>query len=273
MLLAVDIGNTNIVIGVYNNKELVFSGRFYTNDKKTKDEISIDIHSFLFINGCCLNDISGAIVSSVVPKLTRPVCSAIKALIGTNALVIGPGIKTGLDIKIDNPSQLGADMVCVSVCAIAKYPVPSIVVDLGTATKISTIDKNGHMIGGAIMAGVMVSLEALGQKAALLQQISLDNPVELIGTNTIDSMKSGAILGTASMIDGMIKRYRAKLGENLTVIATGGLCDDIIPHCEEEISIASLLGAQRCCFVSVICISFATERDIILFELIMLAAE
>ena len=237
MLLVIDIGNTNIVLGLYNKEDLVFNGRIYTNHKKTVDELSVAVNSVLSINGYRASNIKGCIVSSVVPKLTGTMCNAIKLLCNISPLVVSPGIKTGLDIKIDNPSQLGSDMVCSSVCALKKYPLPCVVIDLGTATKFSTLDKNGHMIGGSIMSGVMISLEALSLNAALLQQINLDSPVTLIGTNTIDSMKSGAVLGCASMIDGMIKRHRQVLGENLTVVATGGLCSDIIPHCNENIII------------------------------------
>ena len=150
-------------------------------------------------------------------------------------LTVYPGVNTGLNIRIDNPAQLGSDMVCVSVAALAKYPAPSIVADLGTATKISVLDRKGNMVGCAIMPGVMIGLEALSSRTAQLPQIDLDGDVRLIGTNTVDSMRSGIILGTASMIDGMADRFREELGQDLTVVTTGGLSAEIVPHCRTKV--------------------------------------
>ena len=149
--------------------------------------------------------------------------------------IVGPGVKTGLNIKIDNPAQLGADLVCVSVAALLKYPLPSIVFDLGTATTISALTKNGEMIGGSILTGVGTALNALAQGTAQLPQISLSGDVSPIGSNTVDCMRSGAVIGNAAMIDGMILRYKEILGEDTTVIATGGLSTVITPHCREQI--------------------------------------
>ena len=150
-------------------------------------------------------------------------------------LLVGPGIKTGLNIKIDNPAQTGADLVCVSVAAIKKYPLPSIVIDMGTATSITALDKDGNFLGGSIIPGVRISLDALTNRTAQLPQISLGDNAEIIGKNTVDAMRSGVLLGQASMIDGMIKKYKKVLGDDMTVIATGGIAGRIVRHCEEEI--------------------------------------
>lgn len=241
MILTIDVGNTHTIIGVYNNDELVFTARISTDRQKTRDEYSIIIRSVLSLSDKVSENIEGAIISSVVPQVSGLLVDAIKRLYNCKVFVVGPGVKTGLNIKIDNPAQLGADLVCVSVAALKKYPLPSIVFDLGTATTISALTENGDMIGGSILTGVNTALNALAQGTAQLPQISLDGEVSTIGSNTIDSMRSGAVLGNASMIDGMISRYKKILGENTTVIATGGLSKVIVPHCNENIIIDETL--------------------------------
>lgn len=241
MILTIDVGNTHTIIGVYDNDELVFTARISTDRQKTRDEYSIIIRSVLSLSDKVSENIEGAIISSVVPQVSGLLVDAIKRLYNCKVFVVGPGVKTGLNIKIDNPAQLGADLVCVSVAALKKYPLPSIVFDLGTATTISALTENGDMIGGSILTGVNTALNALAQGTAQLPQISLDGEVSTIGSNTIDSMRSGAVLGNASMIDGMISRYKKILGENTTVIATGGLSKVIVPHCNENIIIDETL--------------------------------
>lgn len=221
MLLAVDVGNTNIVLGVLNGEEMVCSGRLSTNLNETDIEYSIKLKTFLEINN--VGDIDGAIISSVVPALVRTLIKSIKLICGVDALVVGPGIKTGLNIKIDNPSELGADIVVGDVAVINKYPLPAIVFDFGTATTASVIDKTGAHLGGAIMCGVKTAINSLSSGTAQLPQVDISAPSKLIGTNTIDAMKCGSVVGTAAMLEGLVARFEAQLGEKATVIVTGGL--------------------------------------------------
>ena len=233
MLLAIDVGNTNIVIGVMDGDKILYKGRFHTNIKATTDEYAIKLSSFLQLHG--VDDIDSAIISSVVPPLIRTLKKAVKLVTGQNALVVGPGVKTGLSIKIDDPSQLGADMVVGAVAAKEKYKLPIIIFDLGTATTGSVIDKNGDFIGAVITAGVKTSLGALASGTALLPQIEISAPKKVIGTNSIDSMRSGAVIGTAAMIDGFIDRFEEEIGESATVVITGGLGTQIAKNCKHEI--------------------------------------
>lgn len=239
MILTVDIGNTNIVLGGYEKGRQVFSSRMPTDRAKMRDQYAVDLLQVMRLYDLSPDQFQGAAISSVVPQLQSRMRDAVEMVLTNRGsrplegkiLTVSPGMKTGLNIKIDNPAQLGSDMVCSSVAALAHYPLPSIVVDLGTATKISALDLRGQMIGCSIMPGVMIGLEALSARTAQLPQIDLQAPVRVIGTNTVDSMRSGIILGTASMIDGMAQRCQEELGEGLTVIATGGLAEDIVPYC------------------------------------------
>lgn len=235
MILAIDIGNTNIVIGVFDGEELVTSGRIATNLNQTDDEYAMKLMLFLKMRN--IGEIDGAIISSVVPALVRTLKNAICLVTGKNALVVGPGIKTGLSIKIDDPAQLGADIVVGAVAAKEKYPHPAIVFDLGTATTGVVIDKTGACIGGMIAAGVRSSINALSSGTAQLPQIDISAPTKVIGTNTIDCMRNGAVIGTAVMLDGFVDRFEAELGEKATVIVTGGLGKAIAKNCTHEMII------------------------------------
>lgn len=235
MVLAIDVGNTNIVLGVIDGDNLVVSGRLSTNIYETDEEYAMKLHSFLSIHNAL--DIEGAIISSVVPALIGTLKKAIILVTGVKALVVGPGIKTGLSIKIDDPAQLGADLVVGAVAAKAKYPHPTIIFDLGTATTGTVLNKEGACIGGIIAAGVKSSINALSSGTAQLPQINISAPSKVIGTNTIDSMKSGAIIGTAVMLDGFIERFEEELGEKATVIVTGGLGKSIARNCKHEMII------------------------------------
>lgn len=232
MLLAIDVGNTNIVMGVFNNDKLITSGRLSTNIYQTDEEYAMKINSFLVLHN--ITDIDSAIISSVVPALVRTLKNAVRLISKTECLVVGPGVKTGLSIKIDNPSQLGSDLVVGAVAAKQKYPLPAIVFDLGTATTATIINKNGEFIGGMIMAGVKTSMNALTAKTAQLPQIDITEPSKLIGTNTIDSMKCGAVIGTASMIDGLVERFEDMLGEKASSIITGGIAAPIVKYCKHK---------------------------------------
>ena len=236
MILAVDIGNTNIKIGAWDNDKLVFVSRLMTNTLKTQDEYAVSLFDIFKLNDCNASQFDGAIISSVVPPLSLPLKSAVSSVLQTNRVyIVSHGLKTGLNIKIENPSVLGADSVASAVAAAAKYPLPCIVISMGTATVISAIDKAGAYIGCSVAPGVVISMEALAEKTAQLPHIALDTPGELIGVNTVESMKSGSIFGAACMLDGMVRRMRKELGGFATVIASGGIAPFVTAHCEEEI--------------------------------------
>lgn len=235
MLLAVDVGNTNIVLGVIDGEELVSSGRVSTNIHETEDECTMKIYSFLNLHNNI--QIDGAIISSVVPALVTTLKKAIYTVCKVNAIVVGPGIKTGLSIKIDDPAQLGADLVVGAVAAKEKYPQPTIIFDLGTATTGSVLDKNGNFLGGTITTGVKTSINALSAGAALLPQIDITAPKKIIGTNSIESMQSGCVIGTACMLDGLIDKFEQELGEKATVVVTGGLGKSIAKNCSHDMII------------------------------------
>ena len=235
MILAIDVGNTHIVMGVLEDLETKEMFRLQTNPNRTDSEYAVLMHQMLSLSGYTRNDFEGAIISSVVPPLTGILKSAVKHIIGRDAMVIGPGVKTGLNIRIDDPATLGADMVVGAVAALHKYPTPMIVIDLGTATTVSALDKNGSFIGGSIMAGVNLCLNALSSGTSQLPKIDLNYAGKAIGTNTIDCMRSGAVYGTAGMLDGLIDRMSEELGDTPTVVACGGLAKMIVPHCKHEI--------------------------------------
>lgn len=235
MLLAVDVGNTNIVLGVIDGEKLVSSGRFSTNIYETEDECAMKIYSFLNLHNNI--QIDGAIISSVVPALVTTLKKAIHTVCKVNAIVVGPGIKTGLSIKIDDPAQLGADLVVGAVAAKEKYPQPTIIFDLGTATTGSVLDKNGNFLGGTITTGVKTSINALSAGAALLPQIDITAPKKIIGTNSIESMQSGCVIGTACMLDGLIDKFEQELDEKATVVVTGGLGKSIAKNCSHDMII------------------------------------
>jgi len=235
MILTIDIGNTNIVLGVWEDEKLSFVSRVATDRQKTEDGYAIEIRSILGLYGVSRDSIDGAIISSVVPQISGYMARAAEKLTGKSPLVVGPGVKTGLNILIDNPAQLGTDMVVDAVGVLSKYDKPVIIIDMGTATKIFAVDLNGNFLGCAIMPGIRIGLDALSERTAALPQIAIEPPREVIGTNTIDSMKSGAVFGTASMIDGMVDRFEQYLGRKATIVATGGLSGDIVPYCSHKI--------------------------------------
>lgn len=235
MILAIDVGNTNIVLGVLDDENIVCSGRLHTNINDTVDEYAMKIYHFMNING--IKEIEGAIISSVVPALISTLKKAIKVIYNIDSMVVGPGVKTGLPIKIDDPAQLGADMVVGAVAAKEKYPCPIIVFDLGTATTGSVISKNGEFLGGIITTGVKTSINALSTGTALLPQIDISAPKKVIGTNSVESMKSGFIIGTAVMLDGFVEKIEEELGEKATVIVTGGLGKTIAKNCKRDMII------------------------------------
>lgn len=235
MILALDVGNTNICIGCFNEGKILFTGRMSTDHSKTADEYAIGFNSIIRLYGYHAGDVVGSIISSVVPPLNPILRDAVKRLTGTTPLQVGPGLKTGLNILLDNPGQLGSDQVVDAVAAIHQYPKPLIVVDMGTATTLSAIDGEGRYLGGMILPGVRVSQDTLTGRTSQLPRISLEPPAHVIGKNTIDCMKSGAIYGNAAMIDGCIQRIQDELGGKATVVATGGLAECIVPYCRQEV--------------------------------------
>lgn len=235
MLLAIDIGNTNITLGAYDNDVLCFTARLATAHGTTSDQYAVEIKNILELHGLQAARIEDCIISSVVPSVGGAVCNAVSLLCNIVPLELGPGVKTGLNIKIDNPAQLGADLVAGAVGAISEYTLPCVVIDMGTASTISVIDRNGAYLGGVISAGVRLTLKALCENTSLLPSIDISAPKSVIGSNTVDCMKSGLIFGTAAMIDGLLDKITDELGEIPTVVATGGLSQEIIVHCNSEI--------------------------------------
>ena len=232
MILAVDIGNSNIVLGGIQGDNIAFEARLRTEPTKTSDEYCIDVKIILDVYGFKREDVEGAIISSVVPQVLNSIKTAIKKLTGKTALVVGPGLKTGLNIRVENPSQTGADLVVGSVAALREHKPPLIVVDMGTATTMTVLDESGALIGGCICPGVKISLDALTERTALLPGLQLDQPRKAIGRNTIDCMRSGIMMGNACMLDGMVQRMEEELGQKATVVITGGIAKFIAPLCK-----------------------------------------
>lgn len=244
MLLVIDIGNTNIKFGLFDKDRLAMLARVSSDRTKTSDEFAGEIYSVMGVYGFTKKDVDGCIISSVVPSVLRTVKEAIKTTMGITPLVVGPGLKTGLNIKIDNPASTGADLVTGCVAALHLYGAPSIVISLGTATTIIVLDKSGAMIGGAIAPGVGISMNALSDKCALLPSSSFEAPKSVIGRSTDECIRSGVVLGNASMLDGMIDKINAELGAECTVIATGGIAQDIVPSCKHNIILRDDLMLQ-----------------------------
>lgn len=234
MILAVDIGNSNIVIGGIDGNDIRFEARLRTDATKTSDEYCIDLKMILDVYGVDTSDVEGMIVASVVPQVLNSVKTALKKLTGKNVLVVGPGLKTGLNIKIENPAQTGADLVVGCVAALREHKPPLIVIDMGTATTMIVLDETGALIGGCICPGVKISLDALTERTALLPGLQLDQPKRAIGRNTIDCMRSGIMMGNACMLDGMVQRMEEELGQKTTVVITGGIAKFVEPLCKTE---------------------------------------
>ncbi len=243
MILAIDVGNSTIVMGCVEGDKVYFEEQVATQTEKTKIEHAMVFKSMIELNGIDPKEIKGAIISSVVPPLTNMIKSATKMVTGVEPLVVDPDIETGLSVKMDDPKTVGADLIVAAVAAKEIYGQPAIIIDVGTATTITAIDEEGAYIGGVIMPGVQISQDALVARTAQLPRVSLDAPGKVMGKNTVDSMQSGAIYGNASCIDGMVKRFKKELElpENTLTIATGGLSRTIMPHCESEIIVDKAL--------------------------------
>ena len=235
MILAIDMGNTNIVIGGIDEQKTYFEERITTVHSRTSTEYALLIKDILELHSIDKSQIEGGIVSSVVPPLNAPIQSAIKKIFGRRPLMVGAGMKTGLNIIMDNPKTVGSDQIVDAIAALQEYPCPIIVIDMGTATTMSVIDKSGNYTGGVILPGLKVSLDSLSGKTAQLPYISLDIPGRVIGKNTIDCMRSGILYGNAAQMDGIIDRMEEELGETASVVATGGLSRFVTPLCRHKI--------------------------------------
>ena len=235
MILAVEIGNSNIVIGGVVEDEIRFKARLRTDATKTSDEYAIDLKMILEVYHAEKEPLEGAIIASVVPQVLNSMKTALKKLTGVEPLVVGPGLKTGLKINIENPAQTGSDIVAAAVAALREQEAPIIIIDMSTATTMIVLDQEGAMIGGSISPGIRISLDALTDRTALLPGLQLDQPKRVIGRNTIDCMRSGVMLGAACMLDGMVSRMEVELGSPARVIATGNIARFVIPMCRKEI--------------------------------------
>ena len=235
MILTIDIGNSTITLGGVQGDEIRFECRINTDRVKTSDTYCIDLKTLFEIYGVELGTIEGVIIASVVPQVLNSVRTAIRKLLGTEPLVVGPGLKTGLNIKLENPGQMGADLVAAGVAALREHKPPLVIIDMGTATTMSVLDPEGAHLGGCVCPGLRISLEALTGRTSLLPGIQLDSPRQAIGRNTADAMRSGIMYGNAAMLDGMIDRFREETGWDFTVVATGGLAKRVGPLCRHRI--------------------------------------
>ena len=235
MILTIEIGNSTITLGGVEGSEIRVEFRIITDRVKTSDTYCIDLKTLLEIYGVELEKIEGVIIASVVPQVLNSVRTAIRKLLGKEPLVVGPGLKTGLDIRLENPGQMGAGLGAADVAALSEHKPPLIVIDMGTATTMAVLDPNGAHLGGCVCPGVKISLEALTGQTSLLPGIQLDSPKQALGRNTADAMRSGIMFGTAAMLDGMIDRFQAETGWDFTIVATGGLARHIVPLCRHGI--------------------------------------
>lgn len=244
MILVIDVGNTNIVLGIYRGKELLYHWRLSTNRSATVDEYGMNIHSLFSYAGLKMEEVEGVIISSVVPPLMRTLEQLCLKYVRKNPLVVGPGVKTGLNIRYENPREVGADRIVNSVAGIEKYGVPLIVVDFGTATTFDYVDPSGSYLGGAIVPGIGISTEALYQRAAKLPRIELAKPKSVIGRNPVTSMQAGIIFGYAGQVDGIVNRIKSEFGVTPRVVATGGLAELIAAESETIEEVDPLLTLE-----------------------------
>ena len=241
MLLALDVGNTNVTIGVYDREELLFVSRMATDSARMEDQYAIEPLDILGLHKVDREAITGAVLSSVVPKLTEYISAAVKRIFGFRPLVVSYESLEGLKISIRHPETTGPDLIAGYVAAKELYGCPCIVIDMGTATTITVIDKEGALLGGGIVPGVGISLDALTSRAALLSSISLDTPAHVIGRDTVECLQSGMVYGTASMLDGFCDRIEEELGYPCRVVATGGLAGQVVRCCRRKVELSDTL--------------------------------
>lgn len=252
MLLAIDAGNTNLTLGVFDGDSmdhLRLRARLATDRSQTPDQLAIQLIDILRLYQTDPAKCKDAVIGSVVSELTSVLAEAVQKLTGKAPLVLAPGAKTQLNIRIDNPAQLGSDLIAAAVAAKKLYPLPCLIADLGTATKISALSANGDYLGCSISAGVGISLESMAARTSQLPRIAFKAPPRCIGTNSVESMQSGTVFGTACMIDGMIARMEQEMGQPAaSLVATGGLARDIVAHCQRDIQLnenLTLLGLRE----------------------------
>ena len=251
MVLAIDIGNTHILLGCFEDRKILFTELLSTDKTSTDLEYASLIKSALEFNGFTADSVVGAILSSVVPQVTPAVQKAVERLTSVEPLVVGPGVKTGLKIKIDNPAQLGSDLVVSAIAGIKEYGVPQINIYMGSATAFSLIDKDKNFVGTSIGAGMGTEAEALSSKTSQLPNIAFETPRKVIGTNTIDSMKSGLVYQNAALVDGMIDRIEEEYGSKCTIVATGRYAASVVPlchhtiHCDPDLILKGLMEVYR----------------------------
>jgi type III pantothenate kinase len=230
MLLAIDVGNTQTVLGVFRGEELVWHWRMATRGERTADELALLFGGFLEQQGLSFSqEITGVVLASVVPDQTQSLREMVDRYFGFRPVVVEPGVKTGISIQTDNPREVGADRIVNGLGAFAKYGGPCIVIDFGTATTYDAISENGEYLGGAIAPGIQVSAAALFGATARLPRVEIIVPKSPIGKNTVDSIRSGLLFGTAAEVDGMVERMQKELGGHVTVVATGGMAEVIVP--------------------------------------------
>ena len=225
MLLTIDIGNTNLTLGLYEGDKLGAHWRLATDHNRMPDEYGLQFLGVLQNAGKTLNDITGISLASVVPPLTGRVIQACREYLKQEPLVVDAGVKTGIKVRYEDPKAVGADRICDAVAVMNLYGGPACVVDFGTATTFNAVTKDGEYLGGAITAGINLAAEALYTRAAKLPRIDLQVPPSVIGRNTVHAMQSGLLFGYVSMVEGMVNRFRSELGGDMKVIATGGLAE------------------------------------------------
>jgi type III pantothenate kinase len=244
MLLCVDIGNTNVVLGLHDGTQWQAHWRIRTARESMPDEYAVLLRGLLHDGGFRFDDVDQVILSSVVPPLTVTFTELFERYLDTTALVVGPGVRTGLRIRIDNPVELGADLVANAVAAYARFGGPCIIVDFGTATTFSAISAEGDFLGVAIAPGLGLAAEALSSRTAQLPRVSLSAPPAAIGKNTVHSMRSGLVFGYVGLVEGLVTRIREELGGDAEVIATGGLGQILAPLTDQIGSVDQLLTLE-----------------------------
>lgn len=245
MILVMDVGNTNIVLGVYEDKKLLSSCRLATDKDKTSDEMGMSMINYLSYAGIDKKDIEAVIIASVVPPIMYSIEHSFRKYFNLNPIILGPGVKTGLNIKYENPREVGADRIANAVAALEKYGGPVIIVDFGTATTFCAVTSNYEYLGGVICPGIKISAEALFRKAAKLPKVDITKPENVIGRNTVDSMKSGIVHGYVGQVDHIVRLMKNEMKEqNIKVIATGGLAGLIAESSETIDFVDGLLALE-----------------------------
>jgi len=241
VILAIDVGNTNTVAGLYDGDELIDHWRLHTDRNRTSDETRLWLRSLLEMEGHSVSDLEGMALSSVVPAVTARFRQVGVRMTGRDVVVVEAGVRTGMPILIDNPREVGADRVVNSVAARERYGAPVIVVDFGTSTNFDVVGPEGAYLGGAIAPGLVIATEALTAGAAALRNVEFIPPRSPIGKGTVEAIQSGALYGHAGLVDGIMDRLTAEVGGEVTRVATGGLASTIVPHCSSVATIDEFL--------------------------------